>query len=75
MITKEELKKEVDKLPDDLLDEVFSLLQQVLRQTKDSTKNMSTQAWGNWKKNLEQFSPDFMNDRNQSSNQSRESFD
>ena len=75
MITKEELKRGVDKLPDSLLDEVFSLLQQVLRQTKESGKTMSTQTWNNWRKNLGQFSSDFMNERSQSAGQSRESFD
>jgi uncharacterized protein HemX len=74
MVTKEELKKEVDKLPDSLLDEVYILLKNMLRQKKSNQESMY-EGWDAWRKNLEQFSSDFMNSRNQSSQQSRESFD
>jgi hypothetical protein len=74
MVTKEELKKEVDKLPDSLLDEVYILLKTMLRQ-KNTNRDNAQEGWDSWKKNLEQFSQDFMNSRNQSSQQSRESFD
>jgi hypothetical protein len=74
MVTKDELKREVDKLPDSLLDEVYILLKNILRQEK-TNKGSTYEGWDAWKKNLEQFSQDFMNSRNQPSQQSRESFD
>ncbi len=71
MISKEELKKEVDKLPETLLDEVYSLLKQVTLPKKASDDG----DWNKWKSNLEKFSPDFMDTRQQTSQQIRESFD
>ena len=71
MISKEELKKEVDKLPEALLEEVYSLLKQVAQPKKSSDDG----DWGKWKSNLEKFSPDFMDTRQQTTQQIRESFD
>ena len=73
MITKDELKKEVDKIPDNLLEEAYALLKRV---NQDKNKENQGQArWNSWKKNLENFSPDFMISRDQTIIQSRESFD
>ena len=73
MITKDELKKEVDKIPDNLLEEAYALLKRV---NQDKNKeNQGLARWDSWKKNLENFSPDFMISRDQTIIQSRESFD
>ena len=73
MITKDELKKEVDKIPDTLLEEAYALLKRV-NQGKNK-ENQSPARWDSWKKNLENFSADFMINRDQTIIQSRESFD
>ena len=73
MITKDELKKEVDKIPDNLLEEAYALLKRV---NQDKNKeNQGLARWDSWKKNLENFSADFMISRDQTIIQSRESFD
>jgi len=71
MVTKEELKKEVDRLPESLVEEVYSLLKKVLKKKAHPREN----NWNLWKNNLDKFTPDFMDNRNQSDYQSRESFD
>ncbi len=72
MITKEELKKEVDKLPENLVEEVYTSLQQIKQQRKNQPVK---DTFSKWKQNLNKFTPDFMSDRDQSFNQSRESLD
>ena len=72
MITKEQLKRELEKLQDNLLEEVYTLLQRVVNR-KDVTRNVVT--WENWRSNLNQFTPDFMSNRDQSTGQYRESLD
>lgn len=73
MISKEELKKEVDKIPDNLLEEAYALLKSVNRESKK--ENRDPIGWSNWRKNLENFTADFMTSRDQTIIQSRESFD
>lgn len=77
MITKEELKKEVDKLPESLLNEVYTLFKRIILQKKAGINSEISlnNSWKEWKNSLEKFTPDFMNSRGQSSNQTRESFD
>lgn len=76
MITKEELKKEVDRLPENLLEEVYSFLRKVIfRNRKTEQQHGEDVRWKKWKNNLEEFTPDFMSDRNQPPDQLRESFD
>ena len=72
MITKEELKKEVDRLPESLVEEVYALLKRVVQRRKDGTEKNS---WNKWKRSLDKFTPDFMDNREQSANQIRESLD
>lgn len=74
MITKEELKKEVDKIPDNLLDQVYTLLKRVLADVTP-LKTSSKEGLEKWRNNLDQFTSDYMMDRNQPSVQNRESFD
>jgi hypothetical protein len=71
MITKDELKREIDKIPDNLLEEAYALLKRV----NQNKKNQGITRWDSWKKNLENFSADFMINRDQTIIQSRESFD
>ena len=73
MVTKDKLKKEVDKIPDNLLEEAYALLKKV-NQSKNK-ENRDPTRWSSWKKNLENFSTDFMINRDQTIIQSRESFD
>jgi hypothetical protein len=64
MVTKEQIKKEVDNLPENLLDEVHDFLISISE--KNSTKESEEEKrnkWDAWWKNLEIFSPDFMNER------------
>ena len=78
MVTKEEIKKEVDNLPDNLLNEVYTFLKEVTeRKSKKPLTDKEVRAhWGKWRKNLKNFSSDFMNERNQPTDQQvRESFD
>lgn len=72
MVTKEELKKEVDRLPESLLDEVYALLKRLVLQKKAGTEEYN---WTKWKQSLDKFTPDFMDSREQSTHQTRESFD
>ncbi|MBX2965047.1 MAG: hypothetical protein KF845_02790 [Cyclobacteriaceae bacterium] len=72
MVTKEELKKEVDKLPDSLLEEVYTLLKRLALQKKASAGENN---WTKWKHSLDKFTPDFMDNREQFTHQTRESFD
>ena len=60
MISREKLKNEVDKIPDHLLEEAYGLLKSVVRNSKGIPID-----WNRWKKNLENFSNDFMVNRNQ----------
>lgn len=71
MVTKEELKKEVDKLPESLLEEVYVLLKRLVLQKKAGTEENN---WTKWKQSLDKFTPDFMDNREQSTHQIRESF-
>lgn len=70
MVTKEELKKEVDRLPDNVLEEVYTLLKRILYR-----KVAGENSWAAWNHNLDKFTPDFMNNHEQSAHQTRESFD
>lgn len=72
MVTKEELKKEVDKLPESLLEEVYTLLKRLLLQKKTAAPENN---WTKWKHSLDKFTPDFMDTREQSTHQTRESLD
>lgn len=72
MVTKDQLKKEIDKIPDNLLEEAYALLKRVNKGKRN--ENDST-GWNTWKKNLDNFSDDFMINRDQTIIQSRESFD
>ena len=72
MVTKEELKKEVDKLPESLVEEVYALLQRVVLQKK---AGIEKNDWKNWENSLYKFTPDFMDSRELSAHQTRESFD
>jgi hypothetical protein len=72
MVTKEELKKEVDRLPESLLEEVYALLKRFVLQKKTGADENN---WTTWKLSLGKFTPDFMNNREQSTHQTRESFD
>lgn len=72
MVTKEELKREVDKLPDSLLEEVYVLLKRLVLQKKAGSEE---NKWKKWKQSLDKFTPDFMDNRERSSHQTRESFD
>ncbi len=72
MVTKEELKKEVERLPESLLEEVYVLLKRfVLQKRAEAEEN----NWTKWKENLNKFTPDFMENLEQSTHQTRESFD
>jgi hypothetical protein len=77
MITKEQLKKEVDKLPENLLEEAYALLKKVIFRNKKSIERRTgdDSRWKDWSENLQKFTPDYMSNREQPSNQSRESFD
>lgn len=72
MVTKEELKKEVDRLPESLLEEVYILLKRLVLQENAGTEENS---WTKWKQSLDKFTPDFMDNREQATHQTRESFD
>lgn len=73
MVTKEELKKEVDRLPESLVEEVYALLKRIVQQSK---ARINENNWDSWKRSLEKFTPDFMDNHEQPSpNQSRESLD
>ncbi len=72
MVTKEELKKEVDKLPESLLEEVYVLLKRLLLQKNAWTEENN---WTKWKQSLDKFTPDFMDNCDQPTHQTRESFD
>jgi hypothetical protein len=72
MVTKEELKREVDRLPESLLEEVYTLLKRLMLQRKSVAAENS---WAKWKHNLDKFTPDFMDNREQPFRQARESFD
>jgi uncharacterized protein HemX len=64
MVTKEEIKREVDNLPNSLLDEVFSYLKNIsLTGKKEISEEENKKRWEEWWNNLEDFSPDFMNER------------
>jgi uncharacterized protein HemX len=64
MITKEEIKKEVDNLPNSLLDEVYSYLKNVSLISKEElSEEENKKRWEEWWDNLNNFSPDFMNER------------
>jgi hypothetical protein len=58
MITKEQLKREIDNIPDSLLEDVYSFL---LRMSSDKSEF----NWQDWEKRINEFSPDFMDNRNQ----------
>ncbi|HOX83867.1 MAG TPA: hypothetical protein PLJ60_04565 [Chryseolinea sp.] len=76
MITKEQLKKEVDKLPENMLEEVYTLLKEVLDQNQESEGPTKEKiGWSKWNSNLEKFTPDFMESREQYTSQIRESCD
>jgi hypothetical protein len=68
VVTKEQIKQEIDKIPENLLEEVFAWLKRITRRSKRLT-------WMEWPANLGEFSPDFMNNRNQSPDQVRDSLD
>lgn len=72
MVTKEELKKEVDRLPESLLEEVYILLKRLVLQENAGTEENN---WTKWKQSLDKFTPDFMDNREQATHQTRESFD
>ena len=73
VITKEELKKAVDKIPDNLLEEAYTLLKRVIPQKK--VDKQGALEWETWKSSLEKFTTDFMDVREQTSQQIRESLD
>ena len=68
MVTKEQVKKEIDNVPDGFLDGIFAF---VIRFTR-APKRIS---WKEWRANLDKFTPDFMQNRNQLPNQLRDSFE
>jgi len=73
MVTKEEIKKEVDNLPNNLLEEVYVYLKEVTEKSKEQASGKEIeQKWERWWENLKNFSPDFMNERNQPKSQARE---
>ena len=74
MITRDDLKKELDKLPESVLDEVYSLLTKIKSNAKSRIGD-NLNLWKTWIRNLDNFTPDFMNHRDQSMNEQRESFD
>ncbi len=67
MITKEELKREVDQLPENLVEEAYSFLKKIVSQKNTETKENN---WKLWRSNLEKFSSDFMDNRNQPAHES-----
>ena len=78
MVTKEEIKKEVDKLPNNILEEVYAYLKTVTdkKNTKPLTEKEIKDQWEKWWENLKNFSPDFMEERDQpTEHEVRESFD
>jgi hypothetical protein len=58
MITKEQVKKEIDNIPDSLLGDVYSFLLRISHRKKEFN-------WQNWEKGMNEFTPDFMDSRNQ----------
>jgi hypothetical protein len=73
MVTKEEIKREVDKLPDSLLKEVYDYLKNVAEKKQtELTEEENKKRWEEWWENLKNFSPDFMNERDQPPTQIRE---
>ncbi len=68
MVTKEQVKKEVDNIPDNFLEEAYSLLKKI------STRKEKFD-WETWKKNLENFPPDFMDTRTQPTDSPRDLFE
>lgn len=67
MITKEQVKKEVDRIPENLLGEAYT----ILKRLNERSRSMN---WLDWQKSLDKFSPDFMTNRIQPSQQNRDSF-
>ncbi|MBX2915584.1 MAG: hypothetical protein KF856_09985 [Cyclobacteriaceae bacterium] len=64
MVTKEQIKKEVDNLPENLLDEVHGFLISIAeKNNREESVEETRKRWDAWWKNLENFSPDFMNER------------
>lgn len=73
MVTKEEIKREVDRLPENLLDEVYDYLKNVAgRRRTETSEEEDRKRWDDWWDNLNNFSPDFMNERVQPPTQIRE---
>jgi hypothetical protein len=67
MITKDDLKKEVDKLPEALVEDVYAMLKHFVKQQKAD--------WADWSRSLDNFTSDFMQGRDKTDHQERESFD
>lgn len=73
MVTKEQIKKEVDNLPENLLNEVHDFLISISEKTNtEESEEEKRKKWDAWWKNLENFSPDFMNERTQPPLETRE---
>jgi hypothetical protein len=73
MVTKEQIKKEVDNLPENLLDEVHDFLISISEKNNtEESEEEKRKKWDAWWKNLENFSPDFMNERTQPPLETRE---
>jgi len=73
MVTKEQIKKEVDNLPENLLDEVHDFLISISeKNSTEESEEEKRKKWDAWWKNLENFSPDFMNERIQPPLETRE---
>jgi hypothetical protein len=60
MITKEDIKREIDRLPENLVAEVYAVLKDVVTKS-EKPKTLSKE----WFQNLDNFSYDFMQERQQ----------
>lgn len=75
MISKETLKKEIDLIPETLLEKIHIFIQNELRNAAQQTIQRNGYLQENWVSNLDEFTPDFMETREQYPHQHRESLD
>lgn len=68
MTTRDQIKVEIDKVPQGQLLGVLAFVRRII-------STPARISWTEWKNNLDLFTPDFMIDRNQLPDQTRDSFE